>query len=165
MLGRDAYLRIFHQAERKLPNDVTQHHRVIRGELVGQLLPQGAGEQQQDPLLCSHPTDQMRKRGNKGGRWWTCLSCRSRWERIPLDAEQLSREPQDSDLVTFGKYSGKTYLSVIDDLSYCQWVMMTAESDEETSQGLRRLAKYLLAKSQEAPSTSPEMASQTDMEI
>ena len=76
--------------------------------------------------------------------------CQQRWNRLPLKSEQMLREPQGDDLVTFGKYSGVEYRRILEDLSYCQWVLYTAESGELCSAGLMRLARYLAIKSEAA---------------
>ena len=53
-------------------------------------------------------------------------------------------KPQETDLVNFGKYVGRTYREVTQDQDYCQWILMTAEKGDQCSPGLRRLADFLL---------------------
>ena len=86
----------------------------------------------------------MVSRGNKISQWWTCKKCLSRWERQPLtDLAPEASEPQDQDLVIFGKYIRTTNEELFrQDLAYCAWVMTTVDGGE-SSPALLRLAHYI----------------------
>ena len=46
--------------------------------------------------------------------------------------------------MTFGKHMGKTYEQVLQDPSYCEWVLRTVEQGESVSNlNLRRLGDYI----------------------
>ena len=98
-----------------------------------------------DPAICQHPSDQMFGRGGRGGQiWWTCTGCGNRWERVPLSKFETTSPSSDKDLLTFGKYLGKSYDYVyLNDPQYCGWVLMTAESGDSPSPQLIKFAKYL----------------------
>ena len=51
-----------------------------------------------------------------------------------------STEGKDSDLVTFGKYLGKTYKEVAKDPEQTQWIMQSVEQDPKASPEMKRLA-------------------------
>ena len=57
-------------------------------------------------------------------------------------------EPNSEDLVTFGKWMGKTYEQVfLQDQSYCEWVLTTvAQGEGAQNANLVRLAQYIHAK-------------------
>ena len=122
--------------------------------VVGKALEPGTGKVDQmkfthDRALCQHPTNQMKGRGNKGENlWWLCQACGSRWERIPLSRYEPQRDNPlcDLDLITFGRYTGHTYLSVWQlDKPWCQIQMMFAEQ-EDASYLNKRFAQYLVQK-------------------
>ena len=72
VLGKDAYLRIFHQVkdqENAPPPDLST---VINGENVGKQLSPGEGRVEMDPEQCPHPTDRMKRHGNRTSKWWIC---------------------------------------------------------------------------------------------
>ena len=58
-------------------------------------IPQGIGQPlkrsttqkywDKEPEDCHHPAEYLRCRANRGQRWWTCLTCGSRWERLEGD--------------------------------------------------------------------------------
>eukprot|EP00435_Cladocopium_sp_Y103_P075986 s33_g72.t1 len=58
-------------------------------------IPQGIGQPlkrsttqkywDKEPEDCQHPAEYLRCRANRGQRWWTCLTCGSRWERLEGD--------------------------------------------------------------------------------
>ena len=158
ILGVEQYRRIFRQIDQiespAAPSQVV--HRVINGEIVGQVLASTGKETSTDAFLCQHPIDAMKRRGNRTQSWWTCMRCQTRWERLPLPVQE--GQPQDYDLVTFGKYVGRTYQEVYEDPPYSEWVLRTVESGE-TSQypDMKRLALYLVQKEQKEADSSPEM--------
>ena len=73
-----------------------------------------------------------------------------RWERIPVEnfEKQLIEITTDRDLITFGKYAGKTYRWVFTkDPAYCEWIIQTVDHDRETScTQMKRLGSYLVGK-------------------
>ena len=153
MLGKEVYLRVFQEAkkvENKKDED-KQITKVINGEIVGkQLESMGKGKRAEkateDPMTCVHPTDKMKREGNKSQKTWCCLLCLTRWERLPLETVNLKTEGKDNDLVTFGKYLGKTYKEVASDPEQTQWILQSVEQDPKVSQEMIRLANYLVAK-------------------
>ena len=102
-----------------------------------------------DPMQCTHPTTAMKARGNKQGKWWTCANCQSRWKRISLDPNTMSHTPTASEIVTVGKHAGRTMEEVFQYTTYVQWVLMTAETGDEPSAGLMRMARYFVMREQE----------------
>ena len=128
-------------------------YRFIKGEAVGKPLPPGKGPKMQlkahmDPAMCLHPEEHMIRGGNKDiCKWWTCAKCLLRWERFPAsEVQNMSNEPTDMDLVTFGKHAGERYMDVYKNSpGYCTWVVNTAQTEPLTSSPeLRRFAAYLL---------------------
>ena len=69
----------------------------------------------------------------------------SRWVRTELAlVNSESPEPNSQDLVTFGRYMGRTYEQVRQDPSYCEWVMNTvAQGEAIQNANLVRLAEYI----------------------
>ena len=139
-----------------LPEPVASPHvkyRFVRGEVVGRQLTPGQGKEDlkkktMEPAMCQHPDSAMKARGNQAEKWWLCTQCCSRWERKQLGYVMGSQEqdPQDLDLVTFGKHMGAQYLEVYQtDPVYCRWVLQTME-EGDTSEALVRLAKYIYNK-------------------
>ena len=121
--------------------------------IVGKELPEGQGKKDatkhtHDPLTCQHPTDNIQGRGGRNGlKWWICLACGARWERIPLSQYETDSPGLDKDLITFGKHMGKTYETVLrTDLPYCQWALQTVESGDSHSPQLKKFAKYVVSK-------------------
>ena len=93
--------------------------RVINNEVVGKKLPTPAnGVATVDLAKRSHLDQSMVRHSNqrrdkkthelKGLSWWTCTMCKTRWTRHNL-ADAAQSTPQDTDLVTYGKYLGSTY--------------------------------------------------------
>ena len=59
--------------------------------------------------------------------------------------------PTDQDLMTFGKYKGRTYQSMIDEeVSYVKWVL--EHCNEQSGSGMRRFKDWRLAKAAAAAS-------------
>ena len=149
VLGKEAYQRIFQQHKQRLERP-KQDYKVINREIVGNPLPPGKGKGEIDPTMCPHDRTYLKRRGNKDskqGKWWTCIACNPRWERKSLDEIHTDVEGRDTDLVGFGAHANKTYLQLLEnEKSYCQWVLMTAEMEEDRSPALARLAKYLVQK-------------------
>jgi hypothetical protein len=156
ILGEKAYDALFQMGPQKLTAQNVQpvRYRFIRGQVVGQALPRGQGKKDSikahmDPAMCLHPEKSMMARGNAKTQWWTCQVCLSRWARL-AQAEVTTQTgmPQDQDLVIFGKYTGSTYLEVLQDATYCNWIMDTMENDSgmmkpESSEQFQRLAQYI----------------------
>ena len=122
--------------------------------VVGQAMEAGQGKVDQkkfthDPSLCQHPSDMMAGRGNTAtSLWWLCKACGQRWKRIPLSQYEPNKNSPlcDLDLITFGKYTGHTYLSVWNlDKHWCQVQMMIGET-EDASFLNKRFASYLIQK-------------------
>ena len=125
-------------------------HRVIKGQAVGLRLISGGGKEDKkkahmDPAICQHPEEDMKERGNKGSKWWFCAKCMSRWVRTDLAlVNSATPEPNSQDLVTFGKHMGRTYEQVLQDPSYCNWIMDTvAQGESIQNTNLLRLAEYI----------------------
>ena len=145
-LGREVYLRVFQQVKRQQQDKTQMVNRIINGEVVGPAMDQGMGEATMDPFMRQHPVDMMKTRGNKNGKWWTCLLCQSRWKRLPLPP--LSAGPQtDDELMSFGKHSHLNFKTVYETKAeYVQWILMTVETGEDPSPQMRRFAKYAIAR-------------------
>jgi hypothetical protein len=156
LLGETEYRRLFIESQMEVPKTVSkihsQHHP--NGQLIGRQLAKGVGTKDQkkaqnDPAVCQHPSHALKARSNKTLKWWTCLQCQSRWERLDADEVGLTMdEPDDMTVICFGKHkhSASTYLEVYDrDKGYCKWVKMTAETGDASPQ-LRRFAIYLQKK-------------------
>ena len=121
--------------------------------IVGKELPEGQGKKDatkhtHDPLTCQHPSENTRGRGGRNElRWWICLNCGTRWERIPLSEYETDSPGHDKDFITFGKHLGKTYETVLrTDPPYCQWALQTVESGDSHSPQLKKFAKYVVSK-------------------
>lgn len=99
-----------------------------------------------NPTVCQHPSDRLQARGGRNqDRWWTCMACQSRFDRIPLEEfePKMGDTTTDHDLLTFGTHMGHTYRQVWDrNQNYCQWILQTAENGD-SSQQLRRFAQYV----------------------
>jgi hypothetical protein len=156
LLCETEYRRLFIESQMEVPKTASkihyQHHP--NGQLIGRELAKGVGTKdaknaRHDPAVCQHPSHALTARGNKTLKWWTCLYCQSRWERLDADEVGLTMdEPDDMTVICFGKHkhSASTYLEVYDrDKGYCKWVKMTAETGDASPQ-LRRFAIYLQKK-------------------
>ena len=140
---------------------------MVDGELVGKPLPQADTKMAEiDPAMCQHPTTAMKARGNRDSKWWTCLQCNSRWERIPITERQGI--PSSKETVTFGKYAGYAMGAIYaNDKPYCEWALRTIESgDQPKTQGIRRLAEYIATReAMEAGGQQPEEEEEADWEM
>ena len=145
VLGKDAYLRIFHQVKDQGDAPPPQITNVINGEIVGKPLSPGEGTVEVDPTQCQHPVQRMKRHGNRSSKWWTCHACQSRWERMKAEDSIPTGTPKGTEILLFGKHVGLTFSHVFDHLpSYAQWVIRTAqEHGDESQPQLLRLAKYL----------------------
>ena len=148
-LGEDSYKRLPQRARLKdRRSEQTQNFdRLINGELVGKPLKPSGGVPQVDPLMCNHPTAEMKRRGNKM-KWWTCTLCLNRWERLPLMV--VDGPPTAKEIVIQGPHAGKTFREIQrTEHQYAHWVRLTAEaSAEEASPQVIRLAAYLQTREQ-----------------
>ena len=55
--------------------------------------------------------------------------------------------PGDSEVILFGKYTGETMIAAYaQDRPYSDWVLATAEQDQNASPALKRFAQYIAAK-------------------
>ena len=138
-----------------MPQSVSQSsqpvvHRIINGQVVGRQLERGEGAKDRlkatmDPIMCQHPTENMKARGNAKALWWFCEKCASRWHRQAVSEVNQSVEPRTEDLITFGKHAGKKYVEVyMHEPKYCEWVMETV-AEGEASPELARLAHFIHA--------------------
>ena len=150
VLGREAYQRIFHRIKSSAEASRGIVNRVINGEIVGKALPSNASLGAPVinlPEMCQHESRYMKTRGNRTTKWWTCISCQSRWERRPLDMTPTTGPPTDTEVLTFGKFVGMTFLQTATmNPNYCKWILQTAESEGDSSPQLQRLAQYLVAR-------------------
>ena len=126
--------------------------RFLRGEVVGKALDPGAGKVDKarahmDAAMCQHPDSAMKTRSNGKQKWWACIKCLSRWERLSVnEVPAQNLEASDQTLVTFGKHAGETFLETYQtDKQYCQWVQSTVEN-ENSSVEFQRLAAYIHTK-------------------
>jgi len=156
VLGRSTYLKMFQETKALSQKEEQKvFTKIIRGEVVGQRLPDGkpsASEdapEPKDPEMCSHPASQMARRANGRESWWSCKDCLARWQRCSLEEYKGTGAGTDKDVVTFGIHMGKTYLDVHRDPAHAQWVMMTVEQDPSSGPEVKRLAEYLVKKEQE----------------
>jgi hypothetical protein len=155
VLGEDSYKRLFQRAkeETRRNDSGPDYHRLINGEVVGKPLQPGKGIPQVDPQMCNHPTSEMKRRGNKkntkGGTWWTCSLCLSRWERMDLPTE--TGNPKSTEIMLTGPHEGKTFQEIWEnEHQYCHWIRLTADTnppetnpDSRNNQQIYRLAHYL----------------------
>ena len=155
---RNLFQEVREASGRETSTASTAYHRVIGNELVGEPLPRGSGVATQSAETCHHPETEMSRRGTAKMHttnpatnpptkimimWWTCRLCQSRWARHPIPDYGTS-EAQDNDVMCFGKHAGKTYVEVLLTCpTYCDWVLMTAESGESPSPQLMRFAAYI----------------------
>ena len=143
------------------------HRRVIyfQGEkyVVGKELPEGKGaadkkKHTHDRLTCQHPLEQMLGGGGRAEqKWWCCQACGTRWERVLSSSYEGNKTSlHGSDLMTFGKHTGKTYITVhLLHPDYCDWALRTAESGNDSSPALLRFAKYLATTQVRRPENAP----------
>ena len=116
------------------------------------------GKPNRDPKVCDHPQTNMKPRGNGKDIWWTCDLCLSRWDRIAITQYENPGPPKDSDRALFGKHTGRTYLEIFRmDQQYCDWVLRTAESGDEASPELIRLAKWIASREFQLVQSDAEM--------
>jgi len=146
LLGADAYKRLCHriQTQQEHGSQVAAAvTNVINGEAVGKPMKAGDGQATVDPMMCSHPTSAMKRRGNKK-KWWTCTQCQSRWERHTLAEVTPEGVPQGTEVLLEGTHAGTTFSDIFETQpNYCRWVMITLEQGEEVNPQLTRLAHYL----------------------
>ena len=129
--------------------------RMIGPEAVGKLLRRGQTLTEIDPNECSHPEHRMTRRGNRHETWWQCNLCASRWLRF-TPATQVPQEPEDEDVLTFGKFAGKTHLQVFTEhQQYCKWALRTAKEDLENSD-IRLIALANYCKKRQAGENTPK---------
>jgi hypothetical protein len=148
VLGKEAYLRVFQSIKATAAQAAAETVvRMIKGQIVGKMIPPpskkpiGQPEPRVSPDVCQHEIQFMKARGNckknstGKGVWWTCINCNTRWERRLLD-EIPEGTPQDSEVLTFGKHAGQTFLTAsIENPKHCEWVMGTVtdtHSDQPT---------------------------------
>lgn len=98
--------------------------------------------------MCQHPSQDMKPRGNKASKWWTCNLCQSRWTRRTADAQDeqaaLNLPLTPEDLVAFGRFSARQYGDVMmNEEDYCQWVLATADTEPDSCPQLHRFAQFL----------------------
>ena len=128
--------------------------RILHGQVVGKPLKPGEGKEDlkkksMDPVMCQHPDEAMKKRGNNEEcMWWLCAQCCSRWERRKIsEISTLTGHPSGFNILTFGKFSGSMFQQVYDSSpDYCQWVLDTLEKDGAKSQSKNfvNFAEYIL---------------------
>ena len=140
-------------------------NRVINGEIVGEQLKSGHKTPSTEAMMCQHPIESMKARGNKSEQWWTCIACQTRWKRLPL--QENTGPPQETDLVTFGtKYVGRTYREVFADREYSEWILRTAESgDHKMFSGLHRLALWLVGREAQRVHQEIKEEDEEDMDL
>lgn len=87
---------------------------IIQG--IGLPLPRSQAQKtwHQDPQICTHPAEYLRCRANRFDKWWVCLECGSRWQRLqePTDATSASSKdvPDFKDAKPLKEpNTGKTY--------------------------------------------------------
>ena len=136
----------------------------FKGEkfVVGNQLEAGKGTKDKqkhthDPIVCQHPSGQMFGRGGKDDKkWWTCVACGGRWDRVPLAYYELTSAPKCRDILTFGKHAGQTFdWAYLNDMAYCQWIMMTMESGDSSCPQLKKFARYLATREARDPGDIP----------
>jgi len=52
----------------------------LRG--LGTQLPRSPGLHHSEPPNCTHPLGWLKARGNQALKWWCCIACGSRWQRV-----------------------------------------------------------------------------------
>ena len=152
ILGRDNFLRLYQDVKAKTTAAAASAAEVVRwinGQPVGKRLSQGVVDPK-NPDMCSHPHNEMKKRGNKVAKWWTCNLCHSRWDRpeapagsftaaemcvkgwtaqhkpTPAAIPMNSKDPMDHTVITFGMYVGDTYQEVWNkNRGYLDWLETT----------------------------------------
>ena len=134
--------------------------------VVGKELERGKGIKDaanltHDPSVCQHPSHLMKGRGGKkipGGvdRWWTCMACGSRWERLPLTHFEENAAASDRTVITFGQYMGATFGGIWKiDPQYCNWIMSTVESGDKCCAQMKKFAQYIAQREQRQAADIP----------
>jgi len=129
--------------------------------VVGKQLEQGKGVKDaanftHDPSVCQHPSHLMKGRGGKNDRWWTCIACGSRWERLPLTHFEENEAASDRTVITFGQYMGATFGGIWKkDPQYCNWIMSTVESGDKHCSQLKKFAQYIAQREQRQAEDTP----------
>jgi len=149
LLGPAVFKKLFDQTPEVAPQLERIRYRFVRGEAVGKILPPGTGKKDAkgasvNPSMCQHPEVQMKRRGNQAEKAWICLACLTRWQRLDIsEINQTGEVPQNTDVLTFGKHMGSTYLEVYqNDQVYCRWIMATMDQQEGT-EPIRKFASYI----------------------
>jgi len=112
--------------------------RLMNGEIMGKELTRSKTEKmteggRTDPVLCQHPPVKIMKGANRHAKWFTCLDCTTRWERIPLPDQ--SGPPMPQDLMLFGSHAMETNHQVLHHhMSYTNWCVKTVEESETGQQ-------------------------------
>ena len=151
ILGKATYLRVFQglkglEEARGAPSLIVT--AVINGEIQGKQLSSSKSmkitpEQRDEQGLCRHPIEQMRTGGNKSAKWFTCLNCSTRWERLPLPDQ--SHPPRDQDLLLFGPHAHLTYVTVYNGMrNYVDW-LLDSVSFVTPTEPQTRFIKYCMA--------------------
>ena len=84
-------------------------HKILDGQIMGkelgysktQKLP--AAGTRTEPTLCQHNPINIRQGANGRSKWFTCVDCTMRWERIPVPEQNEIPDPMD--LMMFGRYA------------------------------------------------------------
>ena len=164
LLGEQNYLRLCGKV-RHLPEapEAPEITKVIQGEVVGkQKAEPGDGEVKVDPDICQHPEKDMKRRGNRKSRWWTCDLCQTRWERRTVDSVLMTGPVGGNEILLTEKYLCKTFNSVmLSDPSYCQHAVASAEQEPSTHQSMRRFAQYIAETEAPIARSTPSQSSQT----
>ena len=160
VLGEDVYKRIFQQTDRAVnptPQSSNNINRYLNGEVVGRPLEAWNPHRAEvDANICQHPASAMKARGNRDQKWWTCVLCQSRWERLPFN--RPGGPPADSEQATFGRHAGQTFKTIYEQhQDYTAWILRTVESGDSCSEDLKRLAEYIVRReAREAMEPQPE---------
>jgi hypothetical protein len=101
-LGKGPYQAIVNGIRDEVPTTAPAvTSRIYQGEGVGrELSPSNSTGDARNRPTCPH--QQLKKRGNKSLRWWSCLTCGARFERTDLNElpeevpEELLREAAGS---------------------------------------------------------------------
>jgi len=156
-LGERAYKTIFGTLRQNQIEDAEEKKmtvtRILDGQIMGKELPlskteksSAPGASRLDPLLCQHQPLNIRQGANRTSKWFTCLDCTMRWERIPIPPQ--SEFPQGTDLMLFGRHQCQTYHTVVTQFPrYGVWCRKTLEESKVTgdqcSRQLSRFVQYL----------------------
>ena len=134
---------------------------VINGEAMGRQLANSKSdkisqEQRAAQGLCHHPSAQIKAAGNKNAKWFTCLSCATRWERLPLPDQ--SGPPKDEDLMLFGPHAHVTYGQVYNGMrNYVSWLLESPLYDLPTGTSMQqtRFMQYCTTRRSQRPENVP----------